>query len=233
MLVSQDSLESRLLAVEEIPHDFRFPEPSASVRRYERIKSLFDVVAASLLVVVFSPLMLLIAAAVKLSSPGPVIFRQRRVGRFGKEFWFYKFRSMTVDAEERRHHMLDHNLHGPDGVTYKRRDDPRVTRIGRLLRKTSLDELPQLWNVLKQDMSLVGPRPALPSEVARYSPEHLQRLAVIPGLTCFWQIQGRSEIPFEKQVRLDLEYIRRRSLWLDIGLILKTVPALISGKGAY
>ncbi|WP_422925745.1 sugar transferase [Singulisphaera sp. PoT] len=207
--------------------------PSASLARYEFAKRIFDVVVTLGLLICSAPVMFLIALLVKVTSPGPIIFRQKRVGKDGREFWFYKFRSMVVHNENHRAELSALNQHGHTGVTFKMKNDPRITKVGRVIRKTSLDELPQLWNVLMGDMSLVGPRPALPAEVARYTPEQRRRLAVTPGLTCFWQIAGRANIPFEEQVRLDLEYIACRTLWVDASLLVKTVPALISGKGAY
>lgn len=206
---------------------------SMSASTYERAKRLFDIACSVLLLISAMPAMLLIAVAVKSTGPGPVIFKQRRVGKEGVEFWFYKFRSMTVDSAAVRTNLAEHNQHGYDSVTFKIKNDPRITKIGRLIRKTSLDELPQIWNVLRGDMSLVGPRPALPSEVARYTKTQRQRLAVIPGLTCFWQIRGRADLSFEQQVNLDLEYIEQRTFWLDFCLLVKTLPALISGRGAY
>jgi len=196
------------------------------------VKRLVDVVLASLALVALSPLFVVLAVLVKLDG-GSVFFRQRRVGKDGVEFWFYKFRSMVVDAEARRVGLVSRNEHGRLGVTFKLKNDPRITKVGRFLRKTNLDELPQFWNVLRGDMSLVGPRPALPSEVARYSAEERQRLSVLPGLTCLWQVKGRADLPFDKQVALDLEYIAHRTLWLDLSLLFQTVPAMLSGRGAY
>ncbi|MFO0953738.1 MAG: sugar transferase [Isosphaeraceae bacterium] len=211
------------------------PEPkpeSTAVGRTAWWKRATDVFVASLALAALAPLFALIAFLIKRDG-GPVFFRQKRVGQNGREFWFYKFRSMVVDAEARRDHLVAVNHHGETGVTFKMRRDPRVTAVGRLLRRASLDELPQLWNVLKGDMSLVGPRPALPAEVARYTPEERARLAVRPGLTCIWQVSGRADIPFEQQVQLDLEYIARRSFWFDLSLLFRTIPAMITGRGAY
>jgi lipopolysaccharide/colanic/teichoic acid biosynthesis glycosyltransferase len=191
---------------------------------------LLVVVPALLLLV---PLLLLVAVAIRLGDGGPALYWQRRVGRDGVEFDFPKFRSMRVDADAIRQRLLAANEHGADGVTFKLRRDPRITPIGRWIRRTSIDELPQLWCVLAGTMSLVGPRPPLVSEVARYSLEQRQRLAVTPGLTCIWQVNGRSEVPFPQQVEMDLDYIRRPSLWADIKLLLQTVPAVVRGRGAY
>jgi lipopolysaccharide/colanic/teichoic acid biosynthesis glycosyltransferase len=178
-------------------------------------------------------LLLIIALLIRLEDGGPVLFWQARVGRYGCEFPFPKFRSMVVDADRRHTEVAHLNQHGVQGVTFKHVHDPRITRIGRFIRRTSIDELPQLWCVLKGDMALVGPRPPLPREVARYTQADRDRLVVKPGLTCIWQVSGRSEIPFPKQVALDVDYIRERSLWLDLKLLSKTVPAIIRGRGAY
>ena len=195
-------------------------------------KRVLDVVGSLLGMILLSPVYLAIAAAVKLTSRGPVFFSQVRVGRYGRHFRFYKFRSMRVDAEAQKAALLDRN-ESKDGVIFKMKDDPRITKVGRFLRRTSLDELPQLWNVFIGDMSLVGPRPPVPSEVAEYTLDDRKRLDVIPGITCLWQIKGRSEIPFNEQVRLDKEYILAPSVWKDIVILFKTIPAIIGGKGAY
>ncbi len=183
--------------------------------------------------VIFSPLLLLIGAAVWLQDRGPVFYWQKRVGMNGREFDFPKFRSMYVNADALRTKVEQQNDHGANGVTFKMKNDPRVTWVGRMLRRLSLDELPQIWCVLKGDMAVVGPRPPLPGEVARYGVYARYRLSVKPGLTCTWQVGGRSDIPFEGQLRLDLEYIRQRSFVGDLGLVLRTVPAVILGRGAY
>lgn len=195
-------------------------------------KRVLDVVGSLLGMILLSPVYLAIAAAVKLTSRGPVFFSQVRVGRYGRHFRFYKFRSMRVDAEAQKAALLDRN-ESKDGVIFKMKDDPRITKVGRFLRRTSLDELPQLWNVFIGDMSLVGPRPPVPKEVEQYTLEDRKRLDVIPGITCLWQIKGRSDIPFNEQVRLDKEYILAPSVWKDIVILLKTIPAIIGGKGAY
>ncbi len=196
------------------------------------LKRAMDIVFSLAGMVVLSPVYLAIAAAVKFTSPGPIIFSQTRVGRYGRHFKFYKFRSMYVDAEARKSELMDQN-ESSDGVIFKMKDDPRITRVGKFLRRTSLDELPQLWNVFIGDMSLVGPRPPVPSEVQEYTLEDRKRLNVIPGITCLWQINGRSEIPFHEQVRLDKDYILAPSIWKDLVILLKTVPAILGGKGAY
>lgn len=196
------------------------------------LKRAMDIVLSALGMVVLSPVFIAIAAAVKWTSPGPVIFSQVRVGRYGRYFNFYKFRSMYRDAEAKKAQLLALN-ESKDGVIFKMKDDPRITKVGRFLRRTSLDELPQLWNVFIGDMSLVGPRPPVPKEVQEYTLEDRKRLDVIPGITCLWQIMGRSEIPFNEQVRLDKEYIIAPSVWKDIVILLKTIPAILGGKGAY
>lgn len=196
------------------------------------LKRVFDVVASAAFLVVFSPLFLLIATLVKLEDGGPVFFRQTRVGKFGREFQMWKFRSMCLDAETKMKELLALNQHS-EGVTFKIKNDPRITKIGKWLRKFSLDELPQFFNVLIGDMSLVGPRPPVPREVTKYSIADRRRLLVTPGITCFWQIGGRSEIDFSGQVQLDVRYIESQSFWLDLKILFKTVPAVLNGKGAY
>ena len=195
-------------------------------------KRLMDIVLSAVGMLLLSPVYLAIAVAVKLSSPGPVFFVQTRVGRYGRYFKFYKFRSMRQDAEAQKAALMARN-ESKDGVIFKMKDDPRITKVGRFLRRTSLDELPQLWNVFIGDMSLVGPRPPVPSEVLEYTLEDRTRLDVIPGITCLWQIKGRSEIPFNEQVRLDKEYILAPSVWKDIVILFKTIPAILGGRGAY
>src|SRR5204863_7795388 len=156
---------------------------------------------------------------------------QKRIGKWGRQFKMYKFRSMCVDAEKRLQDVLKKNQHAT-GVTFKLKDDPRVTRIGKYLRKYSIDEFPQFYNVLIGDMSLVGPRPPVPREVAKYSWADRRRLEVIPGLTCFWQIGGRADIDFPEQVQLDVQYIESQNFWLDLKILVKTVPAVLFGRGA-
>lgn len=195
-------------------------------------KRLLDIVVSLELLIVLAPVFLLVAAAIKLESPGPVFFKQIRVGRWGKLFPMWKFRSMYVDAEARKAALLARN-ESAGGVIFKMKRDPRITRVGRIIRRASIDELPQFWNVLVGDMSLVGPRPALPSEVDQYSLADRRRLDVIPGITCIWQVSGRSEIPFSEQVKLDVRYIESSSPWQDILILLKTVPAVLLGRGAY
>ena len=196
------------------------------------LKRFLDILFSMLALIILMPFFILIAILIKCTSPGPVFFMHERVGRYGRHFNFYKFRSMYENAERRKKELLAQNQ-SKDGVIFKMKNDPRITPIGAFLRKTSIDELPQFFNVLFGDMSLVGPRPPLPSEVAEYSLEERKRLNVKPGLTCLWQIKGRSDIPFKEQVRLDKEYIRSQSIFRDLIILLKTVPAIISGKGAY
>lgn len=197
-----------------------------------RAKRTIDIIGALSGLLLLSPLLLLTMLAVRLDSEGPVFFSQQRVGYRGETFRFWKFRSMYVDAEQRWSDFSRHN-EMPGGVLFKIKNDPRVTRVGRVIRRFSIDELPQLWNVLRGDMSLVGPRPALPGETEQYSLSDRERLNATPGITCDWQVSGRSELPFERQVEMDKHYIQQASVWLDIKLILKTIPAVIQGRGAY
>lgn len=194
------------------------------------LKRTFDIALAGLLLVLALPVLATLALLIRLSSSGAVLFRQTRCGRNGRLFTLYKFRTMNADAEDRRQEI--EHLNEMDGPVFKARNDPRVTRFGRVLRKFSLDELPQLWNVLKGDMSLVGPRPPIPDEVARYERWQRRRLAMKPGLTCLWQISGRNELDFEQWMRLDLAYIDNWSPWLDLKILVRTVPVVLSGKGA-
>ena len=196
------------------------------------VKRLLDIVGSIALMIALSPVFLVVMALIRLESPGPVFFRQLRVGRHGRTFAMYKLRSMYVDAEQRLAALKAQNEMA-GGVIFKMKDDPRVTRVGRYIRKGSIDELPQLWNVLKGDMSLVGPRPPIPAEVAEYTLSDRRRLEVTPGITCIWQVSGRSEIPFKQQVELDVAYIESQSLWTDVVLLLRTVPAVLLGRGAY
>src|SRR5579862_989159 len=202
---------------------------TGSVRVLKRALDIFVSVTSLILL---SPLLLFVALIIKLTDFGPTLFWQTRVGRWGKEFSFPKFRSMIRDAEKLKDQLLAQNDHG-NSVTFKMKKDPRVTLIGRVIRKLSIDELPQLWCVLKGDMSLVGPRPPVRSEVEKYTLADRRRLDVKPGLTCIWQVSGRGDIAFQRQVELDVQYIESQSLWLDFVLLLKTVPAVLSGKGAY
>jgi exopolysaccharide biosynthesis polyprenyl glycosylphosphotransferase len=194
------------------------------------LKRAIDVVLSLVLLMLGMPVVLLVALAIKVTSSGSVLFRQTRCGLNGRRFTLYKFRTMVEDAEERRGDLL--HLNEMDGPVFKLRRDPRVTGLGRLLRRFSLDELPQLWNVLKGDMSLVGPRPPIPEEVARYQRWQRRRLAMKPGLTCLWQVSGRNELDFQRWIELDLQYIDSWSPWLDLKILAKTIPAVLSGRGA-
>ena len=193
-------------------------------------KRSFDLLASAAVLLVTAPFLALIALAIRIDSRGPIFFRQRRVGLNGRTFEILKFRSMYVDAEARQEALSAHNeMTGP---VFKMTNDPRVTRVGQLIRKTSLDEFPQFWNVLRGEMSIVGPRPPLPSEVRQYKRWQRRRLSVKPGITCIWQISGRNEIDFDRWMELDLEYIDDWSLWNDLQICLKTIPAVLGARGA-
>jgi len=196
------------------------------------LKRFFDLTISALALLLLGPLLLFTALAIRFESPGPIFFKQVRVGYKGKPFTMYKFRSMFIDAEERLKEIQKHN-ESDGGVLFKMKKDPRITRIGRIIRKLSIDELPQIINVFRGDMSIVGPRPALPSEVSKYQTTDRKRLQTKPGLTCLWQIGGRSDLSFEQQVELDVKYLSKKSLAEDIAIVVKTVPAVITGKGAY
>jgi exopolysaccharide biosynthesis polyprenyl glycosylphosphotransferase len=196
------------------------------------VKRLMDVTIAAVVLLIGAIPMGLIAVAIRLDSPGPILCRQRRVGRLGQEFTLVKFRSMVEDAELLRAEAIAGAKEG-DRRLFKRRDDPRRTRVGRLLRRWSLDELPQFWHVLRGEMSVVGPRPPLPEEVAGYDEWHRERLLVTPGLTGLWQVNGRSDLTFDEMVRLDLYYADHWTPWLDVKVILRTIPAVLTGRGAY
>ncbi|MGF1525915.1 MAG: sugar transferase [Candidatus Competibacterales bacterium] len=195
-------------------------------------KRLLDLIVASGALILLAPIFLFAALAIRLDSPGPLFFHQTRVGYRGKLFTMLKFRSMYTDAEARQQALLSHN-EMDCGKLFKMKNDPRITRVGRWLRRLSIDELPQLINVLRGDMTLVGPRPALPKEVALYSASDAERLRAVPGITCLWQVSGRSDLPFEQQVLLDKRYIATLSLKTDLTILLRTVPAVLSGRGAY
>ena len=199
-------------------------------RIYEISKRAIDIIGAGSGLLLLSPVIAIVACAVKFTSKGPVFFSQKRVGKNGELFDMYKFRSMVVNAEELKEKLAHQNeMSGP---MFKMKDDPRVTKVGKFIRKTSLDELPQLWNVLKGDMSLVGPRPSLPKEVAQFEKWMYKRLSVKPGLTCFWQVSGRNNIDFEDWMKLDIKYVDERNIWIDIKLIFKTVLVLFGDKNA-
>jgi len=237
--MKSDKNSSRLAAIEAL-------EQPLSSRNYrvkiwvwqqtvtwtKRIKRIFDFLAATVLLLLLSPIFIVTALLIYLEDPGPITYSQTRVGKDGRHFRFFKFRSMVVGADKMKDEILEDN-ESEDGVIFKMKEDPRVTKTGKVIRKFSIDELPQLINVLRGDMSLVGPRPALPKEVAQYTLEQRKRLHALPGITCIWQVSGRSEIPFSGQVQLDLEYIKSTSLWKDLGILLRTIPAVLTGKGAY
>jgi exopolysaccharide biosynthesis polyprenyl glycosylphosphotransferase len=195
------------------------------------LKRALDMSVALIALILASPLMLLTALAIRIDSPGPIFFKQVRVGYRGRTFGCYKFRSMYIDAERRKAELMAKNE--ADGPVFKMRNDPRITNVGRIIRKLSIDELPQLINVLRGEMSLVGPRPAVPKEVVQYEFDQLRRLDAIPGITGLQQVSGRSDLPFKRWVELDLEYIEQQSIWKDIEILLRTIPAVVLGKGAY
>lgn len=232
--VAVDFFEPRIART--MHHDFGgFPLvtfESAPNQRFSLIlKRAMDILFSSTALFILMPLFAVIAAAVKLSSPGPLFFKQERCGVNGRRFTFYKFRTMVVDAEARLAGLR--GLNEMKGPAFKMHNDPRITPVGRFLRKFSLDELPQFWNVLCGEMSLVGPRPPIPSEVNQYDGWHRRRLSTKPGLTCLWQVNGRNKITdFDEWMKLDLQYIDRWSLWLDLKILFKTVPVVLFGIGA-
>jgi exopolysaccharide biosynthesis polyprenyl glycosylphosphotransferase len=200
---------------------------------YPAMKRLLDVVLSIMSLILLTPVMLIVALAIKLDSSGPVIFRQTRLGKNGRPFTFYKFRSMYQQADSSVHQQFVKCLiNGDQTSSYKLSGDKRITRMGKFIRKTSIDELPQFFNVLKGDMSLVGPRPPIPYEVAEYKDWHHRRLEVLPGLTGLWQVRGRSLVSFDEMVAMDIDYVEQRSLTLDLSLLLQTIPAVITGRGA-
>jgi lipopolysaccharide/colanic/teichoic acid biosynthesis glycosyltransferase len=197
----------------------------------QHLKDVLDFLISGFMLLIISPVILGVAIAIKLESPGPVFYSQMRVGKWGETFTLYKLRSMYIDADQRKQELTDQNE--ADGPIFKMKQDPRITRVGRIIRKLSIDELPQLYNVLRGDMSMVGPRPAVPQEVAQYQFEERNRLEVTPGITGLQQISGRSDLDFKRWVELDFQYIAEQGLRTDIMIMLKTIPAVISGKGAY
>lgn len=208
--------------------------PSQAVRKTsvrDVMKRMLDLAFASIVVALVSPLIIAVVAIIKITSPGPAFFRQTRVGRHGETFEMLKFRSMYIDAEARRAALLE----GSDrsGVCFKQKSDPRVTPIGRFIRRYSIDELPQVLNVLKGDMSLVGPRPALPEEVAQYSEEARGRLEAVPGMTGLWQVSGRADVGFERMVKMDIAYAKTHNVFLDLLIMALTFRAVLSARGAY
>ena len=206
-------------------------ENKQNLRVYKICKRIIDIIGAGLGLILLSPIIAIVACAVKVTSKGPIFFSQKRVGKNGELFEMYKFRSMVVNAEELKENLEEQNeMSGP---MFKIKDDPRITKVGKFIRKTSIDELPQLWNVLKGDMSLVGPRPSLPKEVEQFDNWMFKRLSVRPGLTCYWQVCGRNNIDFEDWMKLDCRYVDERNLWIDIKLIFKTVFVLFGDKNAH
>lgn len=206
-------------------------ENKQNLRVYEIFKRIIDIIGAGLGLILLSPIIAIVACAVKVTSKGPVFFSQKRVGKNGELFEMYKFRSMVVNAEELKENLEEQNeMSGP---MFKIKDDPRITKVGKFIRKTSIDELPQLWNILKGDMSLVGPRPSLPKEVEQFDNWMFKRLSVRPGLTCYWQVSGRNNIDFEDWMKLDVKYVEERNFWIDIKLIFKTVFVLFGDKNAH
>lgn len=206
-------------------------EDSNISKWYLILKRFIDIVGAIVGIIVLSPILIIVAILIKIEdSKGSIFFSQKRVGQNGKEFKIYKFRSMVHNAEELKENLLKQNERS--GPMFKMKNDPRVTKVGKFIRKTSLDELPQLINVLKGEMSLVGPRPSLPKEVEQFKPWMLKRLSVKPGLTCYWQVYGRNNIGFEDWMNLDIKYVEERSLIIDIKLIFKTVFVLLGDKSA-
>jgi lipopolysaccharide/colanic/teichoic acid biosynthesis glycosyltransferase len=219
---SENVKKQRLLAAKEVNQRWA----------YLFTKRLMDIFGALCGLIFLSPIFIIVSILIKLEDPkGPIFFKQTRVGKAEKEFGMYKFRSMVTDAEEKLKDLLDHNE--VSGAMFKMKDDPRITKIGKFIRKTSIDELPQLLNVLKGDMSLVGPRPPLPREVKEYTSYDKQRLLVTPGCTGIWQVTERNSVGFAEMVELDLTYIKKCSIWLDFKLILKTILVLFGSKDAF
>lgn len=196
------------------------------------LKRGFDIAASLALIIALAPVLLVAAALVRLEDGGPAVLVQIRVGRHGRQFRMYKLRSMVINSDDRVREFFSKNKHAR-GVTFKMQNDPRLTRVGKWIRKFSIDELPQLFNVLRGDMSIVGPRPPLPREVKLYTAFERRRLEVTPGLTCFWQIEGRSDLDFPEQVKLDLKYIQTQSFLGDLVILLRTAPAVLCCRGAY
>lgn len=233
--LSASEVLSRELSTAAVPFNseirrlIRGEAPTSTVQRL--MKRLLDVSGATFAIALLLPVFIGIALAVKFGSKGPVFFSQTRVGRNGRLFKFYKFRSMVTNAEKLKKSLMDQNEN--DGPAFKMKSDPRVTPVGRFIRKTSLDELPQLYNVLRGDMSLVGPRPAIPAEVEKWKPWQHKRLAVEQGCTCIWQVSGRSDVNFDQWMKMDIEYVRSWSLSKDISIIFRTVVVMLTGKGAY
>lgn len=232
MAISKSSIDNNTFAINIGQNSQNLKEKIEKQRNYLISKRVMDLIGSLIGIILLSPVFVVLALLIKLEDrKASIIFKQQRVGKDGRLFYIYKFRSMVTNAEKLLDQLLDKNE--TTGAMFKMRDDPRVTRIGHFIRKTSLDELPQLFNVLKGDMSLVGPRPPLPREVEKYTNYDKQRLLITPGCTGLWQVSGRSNIGFEKMVKLDLQYIQTRNTWLDLKLIIKTVLLLLGSKNAY
>lgn len=218
-------------SVEKVQEGKEYIKADQGNRIYLFFKRLIDILGAGFGLIILSPVFLIVAIAIKIEdSKGSVLFSQKRVGQYGKEFNMYKFRSMVSNAEELKAKLMEQNeMSGP---MFKMKHDPRITKVGKFIRKTSIDELPQLINILKGEMSLVGPRPSLLKEVDKFEPWMLERLEVKPGLTCYWQVMGRNDIDFEDWMKLDVKYVHDRNLWLDIKLIFKTFFVLFGDESA-
>ena len=228
-----DKLTSKTLKQKKSRYNRRLILWEITIKISFMLKRFLDIIFCGIFLIVFSPIFVFTALCIIIENPGPIFYGQIRVGKDGRHFDFYKFRSMVVGADKMKDDLLQQNESG-DGVIFKMKKDPRITKTGRIIRRFSIDELPQLINVLKGDMSLVGPRPPLPREVAEYTLEDRKRLHIIPGITCIWQVSGRSEIPFDEQVLMDKKYIlESKSIFKDIALLFRTAGAVFGGKGAY
>lgn len=218
-------------SMEKVQEGEEYIKANQANRIYLFFKRAIDIFGAGFGLIILSPIFLIVAIAIKVEdSKGSILFSQKRVGQYGKEFNMYKFRSMVSNAEELKDKLMEQNeMSGP---MFKMKHDPRITKVGKFIRKTSIDELPQLINILKGEMSLVGPRPSLPKEVAKFETWMLERLEVKPGLTCYWQVMGRNDIDFEDWMKLDIKYVHDRNFWLDIKLIFKTFFVLFGDESA-
>ncbi|MDK0864087.1 sugar transferase [Clostridium perfringens] len=218
-------------SVDKVQEGEKYMKADQENRIYLFLKRVIDIFGSGFGLIILSPVFLIVAIAIKVEdNKGSILFSQKRVGQYGKEFNMYKFRSMVSNAEELKAKLMEQNeMSGP---MFKMKHDPRITKVGKFIRKTSIDELPQLINVLKGEMSLVGPRPSLPNEVAKFETWMLERLEVKPGLTCYWQVMGRNDIDFENWMKLDIKYVQDRNIWLDIKLIFKTFFVLFGDESA-
>lgn len=224
--------ESRTTVVADAPVTAATELAVNPSRTYKFIKRMFDIAASAVGLVLCIPIFLIVGIAIKLEDPkGPVFYHQPRIGLNGREFTFYKLRSMYTNADAIKATLMDQNE--MDGPVFKMKNDPRVTKVGRFIRKTSIDELPQLWNVLKGDMSMVGPRPLPTKEELACNAYQRQRELVKPGLTCYWQVSGRNDIMFDEWIELDLKYIHEQSVWIDLKILFRTVEVVVQGGGAY